>query len=112
MSTRTRVILVSLLLSAVGVSCAEGTNLVPSVSGDAGALTGATTPVCGDGKVEAGEMCECAAGSTSPCKVDDKTCADLGSGVGPLLCDPTMCAYLVTSCRSGTAGTGGGGTSG
>lgn len=112
MITRAPRLLVLLFISVLGASCAEGTNLVPNVGGDAGPPPGAGQPQCGNGMVETGEMCECAVGSTDACKVTDKTCADLGAGTGPLLCEPTMCVYLDDACAGGAGGTGGGGTQG
>lgn len=102
-------ILTALFVSALIASCAEGTDLVQSL-GDGGALT--PQPMCGNGTIETGEMCECPAGASSPCVVRDKDCSALMAGTGTLLCDPGTCMYVDDMCHSGAGGTGGSGGSG
>ena len=105
MINRARQVVVMLFLSALAASCAQGASVLPA-TGDAGGFGNA--PVCGNGKLEGTELCECEAGAQVSCVVHDKTCTDLGMGTGALLCVPSMCVYDDTMCSShaqGTAGT-------
>lgn len=64
--------------------------------------SGPTAAVCGNGKIEAPELCDGAA--TGPA-----SCAALGfMGGGTLLCDPTTCTFDDSMCLSGAGGVGGG----
>ncbi|HEX7476294.1 MAG TPA: hypothetical protein VF331_00665 [Polyangiales bacterium] len=75
-----------------------------------------TTPVCGNGKLEKGEACECPTGTTGTCAVTDptQTCASLETGTsGVLLCDAANCMLDPNTCVPGSmAGSGGSGTGG
>lgn len=73
-------------------------------------------PLCGNGKVDPMEQCECPNKmTTGACPVDGTTCKDLGMGTGgTLLCNAApMCTFNFTMCtgpKSAGSGTGGTGT--
>jgi hypothetical protein len=75
-----------------------------------------TPPVCGNGKLETGEACECPTGTTGTCAVTDptQTCALLDNGTGGVvLCDAAHCMFDTGNCmHTGMAGGGGSGTGG
>jgi hypothetical protein len=66
--------------------------------------SGAAAAVCGNGVIEAPEMCDGANLGTA-------SCAQLVGGGGTLLCDPSTCTFDDSMCLTG-AGGGGGGTGG
>ncbi len=110
MINRARQVVVMLFLSALAASCAQGATVLPW-KGDAGL---GNAPMCGNGKLEGTELCECEAGAKESCLVHDKTCGDLAAGsTGPLFCVPSMCVYDDTMCHAqGTAGSTAGSTAG
>jgi hypothetical protein len=64
---------------------------------DEGSSTGEPVEVCGDGVVDAGEVCDGAV-------VGDDTCESLGFLAGDLACDPTCDAFDTTACVANGGG--------
>lgn len=57
-------------------------------------------PVCGNGTIEAPEMCDGA-------NLGGASCAQLGFAGGTLICDPATCSFDDSMCMSGAGGAGG-----
>ena len=97
---------------AVGLmACAQGSPADPPTHIDPPVPMMA--PLCGNGKIDPMEQCECPnKATTGQCPVDGMDCASLKMGTGTLLCNAApLCTFNFTMCSiKGSGGSGSGGT--
>mgnify|MGYP003407443669 FL=1 len=101
------------LMGPMGLqACAEGSPSAPVQHIDPPAPK--MEPLCGNGRVDPMEQCECPNKmTTGACPVDGMTCKDVGMGTGALLCNAApLCTFNFSMCSAPkpAAGTGSGGS--